>query len=79
MKNGTTCSVGEINRVWPVPDEVIARFGTVMLVKKADGGHGLVGGTRHDRNTVKKWCRRFAPFVGFGGGLEAIFDAALAT
>ena len=50
-----------------MPDEVIARFGTVNLARRADGGHALVGGTRHDQAAVKRWCSRFAPFVGFGG------------
>jgi hypothetical protein len=67
MKNRNLCGINRKSRVWPVPDEVIARFGTVNLARRADGGHALVGGTRHDQVAVKRWCRRFAPFVGFGG------------
>jgi len=70
MKNRNTCGVNRKNRVWRVPDEVIATFGTVTLVRKADGGHDLKGGTRHDQAAVKTWCRRFAPFVGFEGNIR---------
>ncbi len=67
MKNRNSCKSDREDKVWPVPDEVIATFGTVRLVRKADGGHDLEGGTRHDQVVVKTWCRRFAPLVGFGG------------
>ena len=67
MKNKNSCRADREAKVWPVPDEVIATFGTVRLVRKADGGHDLEGGTRHDQVAVKTWCHRFTPFVGFGG------------
>jgi len=55
------------NRSWPVPDEVIASFGSVRLIRNADGRPELIGGTAYDQITVRKWCRRFAPFVQFVG------------
>jgi len=41
-------------------------FGTVKLVRKADGRPDLEGGTAYDQAAVRKWCLRFAPFLGFG-------------
>jgi len=72
MKNKQLCRINKTNKAWPVPDEVVARFGTVRLVRKADGGHDLVGGTRHDQASAKKWCSRFAPFVGFVKDFEGL-------
>jgi len=65
MKIKNLGGINRSNRVWPVPDETIATFSTMRLVRKADGRHELMGGTACDQATVRKWCRRFAPFVGF--------------
>jgi hypothetical protein len=40
----------------PAPDEIVAKFGLVHLVRKADGRHGLTGGTPIDRAKARKWC-----------------------
>jgi hypothetical protein len=39
--------------------KVIAIFGTARLVKKADGGHELIGGTRVDHAAALEWCSLF--------------------
>ncbi len=48
-----------------VPDETIGCFGQVRLVRKASGQHDLVGGSPADRQTARKWCRRFAKSLVF--------------
>ena len=55
-----------------MPNETIATFCTVRPVRKADGRHELMGGTAYDQATVRKWCRRFAPFVGIGVDLKCV-------
>jgi len=47
----------------PAPDEIVAKFGLVHLVRKADGRHGLTGGTPIDRAKARKWCAQHTPFV----------------
>jgi hypothetical protein len=50
---------------WSVPDETIAKFGPVHLVRKADGRHVLIGGTPCEQAEARRWCHRRAPFVTF--------------
>ena len=52
-------------RFWPVPDETIAKFGPVHLVRKADGRHAFIGGTPGEQAKARRWCHRRAPFVTF--------------
>jgi hypothetical protein len=62
--------------LWPVPDEIIASFGQVRLIRKLDGRHELKGGTLIERETAKEWCREYAPFVVFGDALEGTQDVS---
>jgi len=57
IKNSISC--------WPVPDEIIVKFGRVHLVRKADGRHVLIGGTPGEQAKARRWCHRRAPFVTF--------------
>jgi len=66
MRTQKSVRIGELDRLWPVPDEIIARFGQVRLVRKREGRHELRGGTWMERVRARLWCLKFAPFVGFG-------------
>jgi hypothetical protein len=65
MRNQKSVRIGERDGLWLVPDEIIARFGQVRLVRKQDGRHELRGGTVMERVRARLWCLEFAPFVGF--------------
>jgi len=39
--------------------EIIAVFGMARLVKKTDGRHELIGGTRDDHAAAREWCSLF--------------------
>jgi len=47
----------------PALDEIVAKFGPVHLVRKAEGRHNLTGGTPTDRAKAMKWCAHHTPFV----------------
>jgi hypothetical protein len=47
----------------PALDEIVAKFGPVHLVRKAEGRHNLTGGTPTDRAKARKWCAQHTPFV----------------
>ena len=79
MKINNLGRIKKSNRVWPLPDEPVATFSTVRLVRKADGRYELMGGTAYDQATVRKWCRRFAPFVGFASRRVSRGDAHFPT
>jgi len=38
-------------------------FGSARLVKNANGGHELIGGTPADHVAARQWCSLFAPEV----------------
>ena len=50
---------------WPVPDELIAKFGPVCLYREADGRHRLGGGTAEQRAAARQWCTQHTPFIQF--------------
>ena len=66
-------------RFWQAPDEIIARFGQVKLVRKHDGRHELRGGTVLDRIKARLWCLEYAPFVGFDEVPERVEVVVLAA
>jgi len=45
----------------------IAAFGAARVVKTADGGHELIGGTADDRADAREWCSLFAHDIVFTG------------
>jgi len=59
--------VGNRERIglWPVPDEIIASFGQVRLIRKLDGRHELKDGTLIERDGAREWCREYVRFVKF--------------
>jgi len=66
MRIEKRCRIFKTDRFWPVPYETIATFGTVRLVRRADGRHELIGGTAIAQSTAQEWCSQFTPFVVFG-------------
>jgi hypothetical protein len=55
----------------PMPDEIVGHLGKTQLVKKPDGKHIQVGGTKREQSIVRNWCKQCAPFIIFES-LEAI-------
>jgi hypothetical protein len=49
----------------PVPDEIVGYFGKTQLVRKPDGKHMRVGGTKREQSFVRNWCKQYAPFIIF--------------
>jgi hypothetical protein len=55
---------------------LIRQFGTARLIRRANGGHELIGGTQADRNAATEWVALFAhevvfipsPLTAGGGG-----------
>ena len=47
--------------------QAIAAFGAARVVKMADGGHELIGGTADDRADAREWCSLFAHEIVFSG------------
>jgi len=39
--------------------ETVAVFGRARLVKRIDGRHELIGGSRADHFTAREWCSLF--------------------
>ena len=46
-----------------IPCEVIAKPGTVQVVKEAENRHKLIGSLLHDRVKFQEWCLEYCPFV----------------
>lgn len=57
MKNRKRCKIPLI------PDEIIGHFGQVLLVRKWNGWHDLIGGTEQERGLARRWCAVYAPFL----------------
>jgi hypothetical protein len=51
--------------------EVVATFGQAQLIKKSDGRHELIGGTRNDHVNAIEWCSLFHHGLVFTQGKRA--------
>jgi hypothetical protein len=63
--------IAKLVEMWPAPDETLARFSRARLIRKANGAHELIGGSKSEQRLARSWCESFAPFVGFEDGLNA--------
>lgn len=49
----------------PIPNEIVGHLGETQLVRKPDGKHIRVGGTKREQSFVQNWCKQYAPFIIF--------------
>lgn len=53
--------------IHPARDQIVGHLGQVQLIRKVDGKHQLVGGTKKAQAMVRYWCAVNAPFLEFVG------------
>jgi hypothetical protein len=46
-------------------DKIIVTFGRAQLVRRANGGYALLGGSASEHAEAREWCALFAPEVVF--------------
>ena len=63
----------------PVPDEIVGHFGNTQLVRKPDGKHMRVGGTKREQSIIRNWCKHYAPFIIFESNKGIVLEEGNST